>query len=102
MPIWTDSSFGMDPPTTPAPILVGRRIPKRARKIPKKTSDQKNVEKLLVMLAFAGGLIVGRFLSPVAGLALAAICGVGLLVYYIVRRARRQEERYRPPGAKTR
>ncbi len=98
----------MQPSATPPPVLTARRAPKRARKVPKKTVEQKGAENLLVLLAFAGGLLLARFLGPAAGLAFAMLCGALLIVLYVTRWSRRKVEARRgpqgnlPPDAKTR
>ncbi len=84
---------------TPAPALTARRVPKRARKVPKKSLEQKTGGNLLVLLAFAGGLLLVRFFGPAIGLAFAMLCGALLLLLYIGRWARRREEALRAADA---
>ncbi len=81
----------MEPPTRTSPVLSARRVPKRARKIPKDTPLGKGVGNFLILLAFAGGLLLTQILGAAAGLALALLSAALLVVLYLTRWARRRE-----------
>ena len=91
----------MENDASASPVILAPRVPKRARKVPKKAPAEYSVEKLLTMLAFIGGVLLVRFLGAVEGLLFAVLVGVVLLVRFVILRARRQEG-ILPPSAKIR